>query len=658
MAASLLIDDAAPLLTLTGPGGVGKTRLALAVASAVSPHFADGVVWVDLAPLTDPALVPQMVASALGLTPSSDRPLTDVLVRVLHPRQTLLLLDNCEHLLGAAAELTAALLGRCPALQVLATSRAPLRLRGEQVLPVPPLPLPAGDQPDVKTIAQSEAVQLFVERAHAAHPAFALTETTAAPVAELCRTLDGLPLAIELAAARMAVFSPKALLTALTDRLPVLAGGPRDLPARQQTIEATIAWSYALLAEPAQALFRRLAVFLGGFTLVAAQAVRPRGQTADDVVSGLMALVELNLVRRLESEGTPRFTMLETIRAYSLERLEDRGERAAAQDAHAAYAIAIVDRFHHFFAEVPEQTDWWFLQRTEIGEANFRAALTRLAEVGDTDAVLRLAIALAGAWESHMNPLEGRQWLEWGLANSPEASTVARGHALASLAMMHWLQGHYQQALPLAEASQAIAEQLDDARVAAYATLILGNIALSQHDYERARPLMEQAARLAHQLAHQLGYRYMEGQALQVLAGAEHGLGDDESAMRHVMEAIELLRGLGRGRETGALARLGRITRDQGDDRTAALAYREMLPLCQHSGSLFGLIQAFAGLGEIASRRGQPEIAAALVGVIDTVVREAGATRIPAAQVNFDRALAGWNQGRGGRLDERARQDH
>ena len=272
-ARALLLDEAVPLLTLTGPGGVGKTRLALAVAHDVAAAFADGVVFVDLAPIRDPALVLPAIAQALGVREVRDRPLAVALAAFLKPRQALLVLDNCEQVLEAAPE-AAALLAACPALQILATSRAPLRVRGETLLPVPPLALPDPAKAlPLDALAQAEAVALFVQRARAADPGFALTEQNAAVVAEICRRLDGLPLAIELAAARLRVLSPEALLALLSDRLRLLTGGPRDVSARQRTMRATIAWSYDLLSPDEQALFRRLAVFVGGFDLEAAAAV-------------------------------------------------------------------------------------------------------------------------------------------------------------------------------------------------------------------------------------------------------------------------------------------------------------------------------------------------------------------------------------------------
>src|SRR5215207_8253431 len=271
-ACTILLEENVPLLMLTGPGGVGKTRLALAIAQELAPTFADDVVFVDVAPITDPAFVPIAIAHALDLREAGDRPLLERLVDVLRARQMLLLLDNLEQVLSAAPVI-AALLEACPAVQILATSRAPLRVRGEQVLHVPPLALPdpAGSS-DLEDLARTEAIAFFVERAHAADPAFALTAQHAVAIIEICRRLDGLPLAIELAAARLQVLDPPALLARLGDRLAVLTGGPRDAPARQRTLRTTIAWSHDLLSPQEQTLFRRLAAFAGGCTLEAAEA--------------------------------------------------------------------------------------------------------------------------------------------------------------------------------------------------------------------------------------------------------------------------------------------------------------------------------------------------------------------------------------------------
>lgn len=633
-ARALLLDEAVPLLTLTGPGGVGKTRLALAIASDVRDSFAAGVVWIDLAPLADAALVPTAIATALGVTLTPDGSAADELGRVLRPRQTLLLLDNCEHVRDGTAELVASLLSRCPALQVLATSRAPLRLHGEQRFVVDPLPLP--QDASLSSVVQNEAVQLFTERARSVYPAFVLTDSNAATVAALCRRLDGLPLAIELAAARSTILTADDLLIQLSNHLQPLTHGARNLPARQQTISAAIAWSYDLLGSEAQALFRRLAVFVGGFTLEAALAVAPQEAGSNEATDTLAELAAHSLVRRIDAEGEVRFTMLETIRAFAMERLVEAAEQEIAQDAHAAYFVATADRVR-LAPWVAEERHTALLHWGTVEQANISAALEVLADRGDADGALCLATAMGTVWHFRMNQREGRQWLEWSLYHTANQATLPRAEAHAELAWILWGQGQYEQAHHHAEASRAIAEELDNADAFAGAIDALGSIALSQYTYARAKLLLEQAVGLWRVL----GNRKAEAFALQLLAGAELGIGDDVAAAHHAAQALVIFRerGLIIGAAT-ALARLGRIARERGNDLASAAAYHEALHLSASCGDRFAIVQAFGGLAELASRNGQPEVAAALVGVIAAIAQQAGATRLPTAGTNVDRANA------------------
>jgi predicted ATPase/class 3 adenylate cyclase len=374
MARALLARPGARLVTLTGPGGVGKTRLGLQVAAEVADRFPDGVWLVPLAPLGDPALVGPTVARTLGLGEAAGQPLRDTLAAYLRDKRLLLLLDNVEHLLDAAP-LLADLLAASPALAVLATSRAPLRLAGEREVAVPPLPLPAAGRPPAREeLGECAAVRLFVDRAQAVRADFRLTDENAAAVAEICRRLDGLPLALALAAARARLFAPPALLARLARPLALLTGGARDLPARQQTLRATIDWSYGLLGAGEQRLFARLAVFAGGCTLEAAEAVCDgAGDLGADVLEGLEALVAQSLLRWEPGAGDEaRVAMLETLREYAAERLAASGEAAAAGRAHAAHYLALAEAAERELAG-PRQAA--ALARLEAEHDNLRAAL-------------------------------------------------------------------------------------------------------------------------------------------------------------------------------------------------------------------------------------------------------------------------------------------
>jgi non-specific serine/threonine protein kinase len=466
-------------------------------------------------------------------------------------------------------------------------------------------------------------------------PAFALTEANAATVAALCRQLDGLPLAIELAAARSTILSPDALLAQMSDRLRLLTHGARDLPARQRTIAATIGWSYDLLDADAQALFRRLAVFVGGFTLEAARAVAAlEGDGQHEVLSTLEELVAQGLVRGLDGEPEPRFTMLETIRAFGVEQLAATGELARAQDAHAAFFIAFAERCYWQLGE-PSARAHRVLQRAAVEHANIQAALTRLATVGNADGALCLAGGMARAWHFQMHLREGRQWLEWALTHTPETATVCRGRALAGLALILRYQGHYALAQSRAEASLAIAEHLGDDELAGSAIHMQGIAALSQGHLQRARALLEQVR----DLWRDLNRPGSEAFSLLMLAEVDRGVGDHETSAHHAAEALALFREIGHA--TGAattLVHLGHLARDGDDDRGAAVAYAEALALCEELGDRFVLVQTFGGLTDLTLRHDQADVAAALIGVLDTLARETGVTQFPWLRADYDRA--------------------
>lgn len=447
-ARAYLLDEAVPLLTLTGPGGVGKTRLALAIAQDVSAHFADGMVWVDLSPLTDPSLVPGAVARACELALSGGGSPQDRLLHALRTRQMLLVFDNCEHLLPAVGHLTALLLASCAALQVLATSRAPLGVRGEQLLPVPPLTVPDARASTFNDVCCFAAVVLFDQRARAVDPEFALAEENARVVAALCRQLDGLPLAIELAAARGRMLPPATLLAMLTRDSTALGQAPHDAPARQRTLHDAIAWSYDLLLPEEQALFRRLAVFAGGFTLEGAAAIG--AFPIDRVLELLEGLVNQSLIVR-DTNSTafsPRFAMLETIRQFGRDRLSMSGEAAATRDRHAAYFLSLVRaRDAVWAAYLPHAQR--ILDELETEYPNLRATFAWQQETGDVSGLLELAGALFFFWQLRAQLTDGRTWLEWGLAQVADIPASVRAWAQLALSGILYVQSDYGSAFAL-----------------------------------------------------------------------------------------------------------------------------------------------------------------------------------------------------------------
>jgi predicted ATPase/DNA-binding CsgD family transcriptional regulator len=488
---AFLLDEAVPLLTLTGPGGVGKTRLALAVAEDVGERFADGVAFVDLTPVAEPRLAAATVATVLGAAPRARHSPTDAIVALLRAQQRLVVLDNCEHLLAAVAELAAALLAGCPALQIMAASRASLRVRGEQVFLVPTLEVPPPGAARLDLVRDAPAVALFAQRAWEIAPRFCLTEQNAADVGEICRRLDGLPLAIELAAARTSLLSPAAMLALLGRRLRVLGTGPRDAPARHRTLRDAIAWSYELLAPEDQGLFRSLAVFAGGWTLEAAAATSDLA--VPETLDRLESLASQSLIMSVPDEAGAgvRFAMLETIREFGLETLAAAGEEAAARDRHASWYAAWLADFDLLM--LPYLPDVERLRDRLVREyPNVRAAMHWRRAQGDASGVLLMAGTLFHFWQLGGQLADGRMWLEWGLAQEG-ISSEARVAGELALAGVCYAQSDNERALDLCLSCIAAFEAKGDAFGAAFAYDQAALIAVALGRLELASACIEEA---------------------------------------------------------------------------------------------------------------------------------------------------------------------
>jgi predicted ATPase/DNA-binding CsgD family transcriptional regulator len=489
------------LLTLTGPGGVGKTRLALAAAAALRADFTDGVCFVPLASVSEPELVITTIAQALGLWEALDRPLFQQLQAALCNHHMLLLLDNFEQVIAAATTL-AVLLASCPRLYVMVTSRAALHLSAEYEFAVPPLAVPDLPQlPESQDLARVATVALFLERARAIQADFQLTAANAHTVAAICTRLEGLPLAVELAAARIKLLPPQALLRRLEHRLNVLTSGAQDLPTRQQTLHNTLQWSYDLLTADEQRLFRWLSVFVGGFTLEAATAVcHSRGDSPLDMLTGVASLLDKNLLLQTEQESEePRFRMLETLREFGLACLRTNREEAAARRAYARYYLSLAEEAEPYL-EGPELVRW--LDRLEGERENLRAILQQAESGGDEEVplVLRLSSALLHFWINRWYLSEGRSFLERGLARNQAAPAPFRVKALIAEGLLMWYQNDARELSPVAEEAQVLARALEDQRSLIYACTFQGIALMDTREHAGARSCLEVALALARTL--------------------------------------------------------------------------------------------------------------------------------------------------------------
>jgi non-specific serine/threonine protein kinase len=641
------------LVTLTGPGGVGKTRLALAAAAAAENDFAQGVAFIGLAAIGDPALVLPTVATAFGMSEGSGD-LVERLGALLGDQHLLLVLDNLEHLIDATPHL-AELLARCSHLTVLVTSRVVLRVSGEHVFPVSPLPLPDGTREwSFEEVTKHEAVALFVERARASDPSFLLTSENASAVVEIVVQLDGLPLAIELAAARIRSLSVAAMSARLSTRLPMLTGGARDQPTRLQTMREAIAWSYELLTADEQALFQQLSVFVGGFTLKSAGAVSERSVRVFDEIA---SLVDQSLIHQMpQTHDATRYAFLETIREFAMERLEASGESDVVRRRHTAYFQTFAEQAESNLLS-STQAEWLQLVAFEL--PNIRAAMTYAIEQRASVAALTIADSLRAFWWVHgSNNVEGRDWLARALAIDP-APSLARLRALTTLGRFAALHGDYPTAVKATDEAQTLAEDFDDADGIAHVHNNRGLLAIHDRDSEPSRKHFEAALAEFRALGN-------EFRAAVVLMNLSIVTDDRAKSIELCEESLTIIRILEIPSDTSvALTTLGGLLIDHGDTVRGKAILRESLEISHRIGHRWSTISCLEVLSEVELASQQPERAVHLIGAADALRQATGSNPILVTTPGFfpvsDQArafmgdaafTAAWDAGRAMTLDE------
>jgi predicted ATPase/DNA-binding SARP family transcriptional activator len=609
--ADVVREDTTRLVTLTGTGGIGKTRLALELVQRLAPEFQHGAAVTPLATTRDAGLVARAILDTLEI-PEVGQDAEELLAKTLVDSELLLLVDNFEQVLPAAPTI-AQLLAAAPRVKVIATSRAPLHVAAEREYPVPPL-------------ADDEAAELFVSRAQAADPNFELSEKNAAAVAELCARLDGLPLAIELAAARTKLLPPATLLSRLGNRLELLAEGRRDAPHHQQTLRMTFDWSYDLLDQNAQRVFAQLAVFAGGCTLASAEAVCDGA-----VLEGLGALVDESLVRRRDT----RFSMLETVREYALERLSDSGESEEVRRRHLAYFVELAEEANPALSGGDDQIEWF--ARLEDEHDNLRAALAFALYSGDASSALRVGVGIRRFWQIHGYLAEGREALESAIALAPDEPSELRADAFNMIGILAAEQGEFDTSRANFNAALEDARSVESTRVTSSALVNLGNLAFYSRDLDAARYLYKESIEYFESLGD------LRGQAL-----AKENIGlmaltadDVQEAVSWLRAALDLAREAGDDREIAAAARsLAAATIELGESEQASELLGESLALARELGETHGIaicLDTYAGL---ATANNEPERAAMLFGASDAVRSSIGAQRQPDAQILYDRWLA------------------
>jgi predicted ATPase/class 3 adenylate cyclase len=619
----LRLLDGTRLLTLTGPGGTGKTRLSLQLAAEAAASFPDGAFWVPLAPISDPELVPSTIAHSLGVQVSGSELPLDRVTEHLRDKTLLLVLDNFEQILSAAPTISA-LLEAAKGVKVVTSSRAPLRISGEQELPVPPLDLPDPERlPSLEVLAQSDAVRLFIERARAVKPDFMVTAENASAVAEIVFHLDGLPLAIELAAARVKILTPQAMLPRLKQGLDLLASPGLDRTDRQRTLRGAIAWSYDLLDDGMQRLFARCAVFVGGAQLEQLEAVcGDAGEIGRDVLEGVGELVDQSLLRQIEVDGEPRFRMLVTIRGYALERLAERGEAADLRTRHLAAYVALAERARPEL-QGKDQKRW--LDAVELEHDNLRAALEFAISDGHADEAARLVYALWRFWQSRGYLREGRSWAERAVA-VPGATPELRLRALEALGgLVYWMGDlamltHYGAALDLAR------EIGDPKEIALAAYNLSFAYTIPTNDMVRGRVLLEEALALFRELDDGAGIGRASFALSNVVSGGQgHTRRDLLFARQTVDEALQQHRKLSNQFDLAwDLHMAGLVDLKLGDLERARLEWAEAIGLFVAAGDISGMVLMLSDFSELAKAAGDLERHDVLVGAWAALARKTG----------------------------------
>jgi non-specific serine/threonine protein kinase len=652
------------LLTLTGAGGSGKTRLALQVATDLQQEFAHGVWWIELAALSDPLLVPQVVASVVGVPERAGCTVMEALSEALRPRHLLLVLDNCEHLLAASVQLVETLLHTCAQVHVLVTSREALAITGETTWPVLPMRVPDTSQPPpIDRLLTYEAVQLFVERARSVLPSFTLTPENTSAVAQVCRRLDGMPLAIELAAARVRALSVEQIVARLDDAYRLLTGGSRSALPRQQTLRAAMDWSYGLLSAHERAVFRRLAVFAGSFSLEAAEVICAADpDDAYDVLDILSSLIDKSLVLMEQRRGEARYRLLETIRQYGQDKLRESAEAATVLRLHRDWYARLAEQAE---SETREAVQKSVFDRLEAEHENLRGALEWSLEQDEAETAARISAAISRFWLMRGHMSEGRRWLDRALSGFSQNNAV-RAKALNVAAILASLQDDNTKARTLVEEALRIGRELDDRQQTGYALYTLGRLGRIEGNYARAATFFEESLSLFRELGlkHDIAL-VLAGLGLTVLylgdferanalceeslaisreSGDPRGIaswlanlaivtlarGDAERATELCDESLAIRRALAyKGGCAHTLAILGRIAVEQGAYARARVCYTESLTLRQETGEKEGIATALEGLAAVGGTHGHAESAARLCGFAESLRTQLSAPLTP-----------------------------